>query len=230
MEEFQKKIGYRFNNEKLLETALTHSSYSKEKGHEMEFNERLEFLGDAFFDAVIGEELFRAFPEKGEGFLSRTRASLVCEDSLVKVARDVKVGRLILLGHGEDKSGGREKNSILADSMEAVMGAVFLDGGYEAVRAVVLKLFSELIEEARSGRAIVKDYKTRLQELLQADGGTLETMKYVDVGAEGPDHDKIFTVRLEIEGEPVSEGKGKSKKQAQQAAAEAVLKRRGNAF
>lgn len=230
MQEFQNRIGYRFKNEKLLETALTHSSYSREKGAAIEYNERLEFLGDAFFDAVIGEELFRDFPDQEEGFLSRTRASLVCEKSLVNVARKVNLGSLLLLGHGEEKTGGRERDSILADAMEAVIGAIFLDGGYEAVRETVLKLFADAITDAKAGKLVVEDYKTALQEVLQAEGKTLDKVKYVDAGTEGPDHDKTFTVRLEIEGEPAAEGKGKSKKQAQQAAAEVALKRRQDAI
>lgn len=230
MQEFQNRIGYKFKNEKLLETALTHSSYSREQGEGTAYNERLEFLGDAFFDAVISEEFFKAFPDQEEGFLSRTRASLVCEKSLVKVARNVKLGRLLLLGRGEEKSGGRNRDSILADAMEAVIGAVFLDGGYEAVREMVLRLFDEGISDAKAGKLIVRDYKTALQEVLQAEGTSLDKVKYVDAGDEGPDHDKTFTVRLEIEGEPYAEGKGKSKKQAQQAAAEMALKRRQDAI
>ena len=230
MQEFQNLIGYRFKNEKLLETALTHSSYSREKGAGVEYNERLEFLGDAFFDAVIGEELFKVFPDQEEGFLSRTRASLVCEKSLAVIARKVNLASVLLLGHGEDKSGGRNRDSILADAMEAVIGAVFLDGGYEAVREMVLKLFADAIEDAKAGKLVVTDYKTALQEVLQAEGKTLDMMRYVDVGAEGPDHNKVFTVRLEIEGEPAAEGKGRSKKQAQQVAAEVALKRRQDAI
>ena len=132
--QLEEKLQYKFNNKKLLMTAVTHSSYVKEHCHEEKSNERLEFLGDAFFDAIIGEELFHIFPHEEEGFLSRIRATLVCEKSLAQEAKKLELGQYLLLGNGEEKSGGRTRESILADCMEAIIGAVYLDGGFEAVK------------------------------------------------------------------------------------------------
>ena len=225
MKSIEEKIGYSFKDRKLLETALTHSSYAREKGGGT-FNERMEFLGDAMLDAIAGEELYKEFPGKGEGFLSRTRASLVCEKFLFEVAVRLNLGEYLLLGAGEDKTGGRQRPSILADAVEALIGAVFLDGGYEAAKQVVLELLSEGLQDAREGKLLVTDYKTALQELLQAEGASASDIQYVDAGQSGPDHDKVFTVRLMINGRQEAEGVGKSKKQAQQNAAEQALSRR----
>ena len=224
----QQKLGYTFRDPDLLETALTHSSYSKEHGEGARSNERLEFLGDAFFDAIIGEELFRIFPDREEGWLSRIRATIVCEKSLAAQARKLELGDFLLLGHGEEKSGGRRRESILADATEALIGAIYLDGGYEAVRQVVLDLFRGVIDDTRRGIFIVYDYKTHLQEVLQARGIT--DIRYQMTGEEGPDHDKTFTVALYIDGVPSSQGRGKSKKQAEQNAAMKALKEELNEF
>ena len=224
----QKNLGYTFRDPDLLETALTHSSYSKEHGEGARSNERLEFLGDAFFDAIIGEELFRIFPDREEGWLSRIRATIVCEKSLAAQARKLELGDFLLLGHGEEKSGGRRRESILADATEALIGAIYLDGGYEAVRQVVLDLFRGVIDDTRRGIFVVYDYKTHLQEVLQARGIT--DIRYQMTGEEGPDHDKTFTVALYIDGVPSSQGRGKSKKQAEQNAAMKALKEELNEF
>ena len=224
----QQKLGYTFRDPDLLETALTHSSYSKEHGEGARSNERLEFLGDAFFDAIIGEELFRIFPDREEGWLSRIRATIVCEKSLAAQARKLELGDFLLLGHGEEKSGGRRRESILADATEALIGAIYLDGGYEAVRQVVLDLFRGVIDDTRRGIFVVYDYKTHLQEVLQARGIT--DIRYQMTGEEGPDHDKTFTVALYIDGVPSSQGRGKSKKQAEQNAAMKALKEELNEF
>ena len=162
-ERFEKKINYEFRDKLLLKTALTHSSYVKEHGRGVRSNERLEFLGDAFFDAIIGEKLFRIFPDKEEGFLSRTRATLVCEKSLSDKAKMLNMGEYILLGKGEEHSGGRHRESILADAMEAVIGAVYLDGGFEAAKDMVIGLFKDVIEDTRHGKYVITDYKTVLQ-------------------------------------------------------------------
>lgn len=197
---------------------------------EVVHNERLEFLGDAFLDAIISVELYHLFPNKEEGFLSRVRASLVCEKSLVLQAHRIGLGEYLRLGHGEEKTGGRGRDSILADALEAVIGAVYIDGGYEAAREMVLNIFKDAIEDTKNGKFVVQDYKTALQELLQSQGLKIEDIRYKDVGQEGPEHAKIFTVRLLIKGKAVAEGKGKSKKQAQQNAAELALARRKDAF
>ncbi|MBQ9060504.1 MAG: ribonuclease III [Firmicutes bacterium] len=211
-----------FHDPILLETALTHSSYSKEHSGESRSNERLEFLGDAFFDAIIGEELFHMFPEKEEGWLSRIRATIVCEKSLAAQARKLDLGSFLLLGHGEEKTGGRRRESILADAAEALIGAVYLDGGYDAVKSVVLEVFRDVIDDTKRGIFVVYDYKTHLQEVLQAHGIT--DIRYQMTGEKGPDHDKTFTVGLYIDGALSAEGKGKSKKQAEQNAAMKALK------
>lgn len=226
MKGIEEKIAYSFKNKDLLKTALTHSSYSREQSKTEAHNERLEFLGDALLDAIIGEELFRIFPDKEEGFLSKTRASLVCEKSLYNLAKKIDLGDYLRLGNGEEKTGGRNRNSILADAVEAVIGAVFLDGGYDKTREVVLEGFADLIEDTKMGKLVVTDYKTALQERLQAEGIRSDNIEYVDIGQEGPDHDKVFTVSLIIGDKTIAQGKGKSKKQAQQNAAEAALSRR----
>ena len=227
-ERFEKKIGYEFRDKSLLKTALTHSSYVKEHGRGVRSNERLEFLGDAFFDAIIGEKLFKIFPDKEEGFLSRTRATLVCEKSLSEEAKKLNVGEYLLLGRGEEHSGGRYRESILADAMEAIMGAVYLDGGFEAAKNMVIGLFSDVIEDTRHGKYVMTDYKTVLQEELQSR--KITDIKYVLLEENGPDHDKTFKVELMVNGKGETRGEGKSKKQAEQKAAKAMLEREHNAL
>ena len=230
MKTIEKKIGYSFRDKGLLQTALTHSSYARDRNGLGDYNERLEFLGDAMLDAIAAEELYKVFSDREEGFLSRTRASLVCERFLFEVAQQLELGNYLRLGAGEKKTGGRERPSILADAVEAIIGAVFLDGGYEAARSVVLELLKDGFREVREGRTIITDYKTALQELLQAEGIAAADIQYVDAGQSGPDHDKVFTVRLNIKGIEEAEGVGKSKKQAQQDAAGKALSRRRHAI
>lgn len=217
----QRELGYTFHDRSLLMTALTHSSYSREQERHPACNERLEFLGDAFFDAIVGEELFRMFPDREEGFLSRIRATIVCERSLAQTARRLDLGQYLLLGHGEEKTGGRQRESILADAMEALIGAVYLDGGFDAVKRTVLGLFRTVIDDTKQGKLIIHDYKTHLQERLQAKGIT--DIRYELTGEEGPDHNKTFTVCLSVNDAPLAQGRGKSKKQAEQMAAQRAL-------
>ncbi|MDO4869404.1 MAG: ribonuclease III [Bacillota bacterium] len=224
LRELQNKLGYDFRDESLLETALTHSSYTRERNRHVRCNERLEFLGDAFFDAIIGEELYRSFPDEEEGFLSRIRATIVCEKSLAMKAEAFDLGAYLLLGKGEEKTGGRTKVSILADAMEALMGAIYLDGGFEAVKTAVLRIFEDVLQDARKGIYIITDYKTALQEIVQRNGNV--DIKYELVGETGPDHNKTFNVALYINDVLQAEGTGKSIKQAEQHAAEEALKRR----
>lgn len=221
--QLEEELGYSFCDKTLLKNAVTHSSYIKGHGDEEQSNERLEFLGDAFFDAIIGEELYKIFPQKEEGFLSRVRASLVCEKSLAKAARMHNIGNYILLGNGEEKSGGRNRESILADTMEAIIGAIHLDGGFEAARKWVLEIFGDAIADAVKGKYIITDYKTALQEKLQHEGIT--DIRYKLIREIGPDHDKTFEVQLVVNGVPETTGMGKSKKQAEQHAAEAMIER-----
>lgn len=221
IKQVQEALGYTFRNPQILMTALTHSSYSREAGNGCQCNERLEFLGDAFFDAIIGEELYRMFPDREEGWLSRIRATIVCEKSLAQAAHRLQLGQYLLLGHGEEKTGGRSRESILADAMEAIIGAVYLDGGFPSARTTVLRLFRQVIDDTRRGKFIVHDYKTHLQEKLQARGIT--AIRYEMVKETGPDHNKTFTVCLYVEDTPASQGSGRTKKQAEQMAARRAL-------
>ncbi|MDO4552179.1 MAG: ribonuclease III [Bacillota bacterium] len=219
--DFQKRLGYSFHRAELLETALTHSSFSNEsKGACPEDNERLEFLGDAVFDLLISEYLYEKAAHVEEGVLTRLRAAVVCEASLARCGERLGVGRVLRLGRGEETGGGRARTSILADAMEAVIAAIYLDGGMEAARAFVLSAFGDAVEEAMSGKRL-EDYKTELQEKLQALGRVHIT--YQVEREEGPDHAKVFHVVAMVNGKPVGRGAGKNKKEAEQRAAKAAL-------
>lgn len=226
---FQEKISYEFFQEELLLQALTHSSYTKEKNlPRVQCNERLEFLGDAFLDAIIGEELYKAFPRESEGFLTKLRAMIVCEEALVEIGNSLDIGTFIMLGKGEDKSGGRERHSIIADAVEALLGAIYLDGGYLKVRDFTIETFKGRLEEAKSGK-LNRDYKSTLQEKKQKAGSV--NIKYVTLSSDGPSHNKTFFVEVVIDGVPCGRGNGKSKKEAEQnAAKKALLGGNENAF
>ena len=219
--DFQGKIGYKFKDESLLLRALTHSSYinDKKESHQIN-NERLEFLGDSLFGAIISEELYRRLDRAFEGALTKLRAQIVCEKSLAWHGRQIEIGEQILLGKGEEFTGGRDKEALIADALEAVIGAVFLDGGYEAAKAVVLKIFGKHVDEAIKGR-LGSDYKTELQEKLQAMGEV--KISYKLEKEEGPDHDKVFYIALYCAGKLIGNGRGKSKKEAEQNAAKEAL-------
>ena len=223
MNNFEQLIGYKFNNPNLLERALTHSSYNKEKNTKHQDNERLEFLGDAFFDAIVSAELFKMMKGVTEGKLTKTRALVVCENSLAKSARKLGLGQYIYIGHGEEVGGGRDKDSILADAMEAVIGAIYLDGGFEPTEKFVLRYFSETIKDAAEGK-LFSDYKSEVQEFIQKNGRNL-AITYSTVREEGPAHSKTFFVNLSYDGNVLGEGSGKSKKEAEQQAAKAALAR-----
>ena len=223
MNNFEQLIGYKFNNPNLLERALTHSSYNKEKHTKHQDNERLEFLGDAFFDAIVSAELFKMMKGVTEGKLTKTRALVVCENSLAKSARKLGLGQYIYIGHGEEVGGGRDKDSILADAMEAVIGAIYLDGGFEPTEKFVLRYFSETIKDAAEGK-LFSDYKSEVQEFIQKNGRNL-AITYSTVREEGPAHSKTFFVNLSYDGNVLGEGSGKSKKEAEQQAAKTALAR-----
>lgn len=215
-------IDYEFNDVQLLKNALTHSSYSSE--HRLPYssnNERLEFIGDAYVDAAIGAELFKIMKDAPEGVLSKNRADVVREESLADAARRIGLGDYIYLGKGEESTGGRNKDSILADTFEAMIGAIILDGGYEAGKEVILRLLDNKIKLAVEGK-LRQDYKTMLQEKLQ-ENGTSVRMKYNIVSESGPDHNKTFTVELTVNNVTVGTGSGKSKSKAEQAAAKDAL-------
>lgn len=215
-------IGYRFADSELLTRALTHRSYSNEQTIPSQHNERLEFLGDAVLDLVIGERLYLDFPELPEGELTRLRAEVVNERVLADAARAVGLGDSLLLGRGEDRSGGRTKESLLANALEALIGAVFRDGGWESARLVTERLLEAHLAEAvacKGGR----DYKTRLQEYLQTTRGCLPN--YLLAGSTGPDHERVFHVEVRIGSVVLGCGEGRSKKAAEQEAASQALAR-----
>jgi ribonuclease-3 len=221
------KIKYKFTDTDLLKTALSHSSYANECGlSKFDSNERLEFLGDAILEGFISEELYSRLPQVEEGALTRLRAYIVCEKSLFRIAGSFSLGDFLNLGKGEESGGGRERASIVSDALEALIGAVYLDGGADAARRFVMETFAEVIEEAVSGE-IGDDYKSNLQERLQV-GGKVDIRYLVD-RQEGPDHDKMFHVSVLKNGERIGRGSGRSKKQAEQAAAKNALERSARA-
>lgn len=215
-------IGYEFSDLSLLQNALTHSSYCYE--HKLKYNEnneRLEFLGDAVLDAVIAEVMYYRLAENEEGDLSKLRAAVVCEESLLRKAEDLHLTDYIRMGHGEETSGvKRKKRSLVADAVEAVLGAIYLDSGWESVRSVITRLFDDIIEDALEGR-LRHDYKTALQEYLQSSGNQRIVYKIED--ERGPDHDKTFFAVLKNNGVVMGHGSGSTKKQAEQNAAKEAL-------
>ena len=218
MKSLEEKLGYTFQDKSLLENALTHSSCANESKGRLHSNERLEFLGDSILGMVVAEHLYRNHPDLPEGELTRTRAALVCEESLVEVAHDLGLGDYLKLGKGEEAGGGRTRPSIRADAVEAVLAAVYLDGGIGSARKIIQKyILSREIEGLNSQR----DYKTALLELVQRESG--QSLKYRLTGSEGPDHDKRFFVEVDLNGQPVGAGKGHSKKEAEQMAAKAAI-------
>lgn len=221
MKTLEAKLGYTFRDEQLLENALTHSSYANEhRSKGVLSNERLEFLGDAILGLVVADHLYRNRPELPEGDLTRIRAALVCESSLVEVARGLDLGRYLKLGRGEEGCGGRRRPSILADAVEAVLAAVYLDGGIGQVRQIISTL---IIDQGEQKVAKGRDFKTMLQELAQRETGRV--LSYELVGESGPDHHKTFSMQVLLNGQLVGEGQGHSKKEAEQAAAQAALER-----
>lgn len=207
-------LGYRYKNKLLLQTALSHTSYANETYQDsLRSYERLEFLGDSILGFVAAEYLFRTFPTKHEGELTRIRAELVCEKNLAHVARQLDIGSELLLGHGEEQGGGRDRSSILCDVMESLIAAAYLDGGFDAARGIVERVILPKLTE------VVKthDYKTELQELVQRKKD--QVLSYELTGESGPDHCKEFSVRVLLNGTPVGEGSGTSKKRAEQNAA-----------
>ena len=223
MRELEKKLNYTFRDPGLLGEALSHSSYANEhRSAGLRSNERLEFLGDSVLGFVTAEFLFLQHPDLPEGDLTRIRAALVCEQSLYEVARKLDLGRYLKLGRGEEAGGGRERTSILADATEAVFAAVYLDGGIGAASALIHRVLldaerEEVVEERR------RDYKTALQELVQRQAD--QVLTYRMIGEEGPDHDKTFLAEVLLNGTQVGTGSGHSKKEAEQSAAKAALRK-----
>ena len=221
LNELEAAIGYRFRNIGLLQNALSHSSYANERWHNsLLSNERLEFLGDSVLGMLVAEYLFRSFPERPEGELTRMRADMVCETTLAAAATRIGIGEHLQLGHGEERFGGRRRDSILADAMESVIAAAFLDGGLDAAKGIVQQFILVEVPVKRMHNA---DYKTQLQELVQQKKN--QTLSYALVGESGPDHDKQFQVEVSLNGTVVGSGSGSSKKRAEQQAARTAIER-----
>ena len=219
IKDLEAAIGYQFHNISLLQNALTHSSYANERWHNsLLSNERLEFLGDSILGMLVAEYLFRTFPDRPEGELTRMRADMVCVKTLAAVANSIHLGDHLLLGHGEEQGGGRSRNSILADAMESVIAACFLDGGMEAALRFIKRFILVEVPVTKLHNA---DYKTQLQELVQQKRN--QVLSYTLAGETGPDHDKQFEVEVSLNGNVVGRGKGSSKKRAEQDAARAAI-------
>ena len=218
IKDLEAAIGYRFKNIMLLQNALSHSSYANEHWHNsLMSNERLEFLGDSVLGMVVAEYLYRNFPDRPEGDLTRMRADMVCEQALAAVANKIELGKHLLLGHGEEQ-GGRNRASILADAVESVIAASFLDGGMEAARAFIEKF---ILCDVPVTRLHNQDYKTALQEQVQKKKD--QQLTYTLVGESGPDHDKHFDVAVFLNGKKIGQGSGSSKKRAEQDAARSAM-------
>lgn len=229
LDQLQEKLSYRFKQADLLRQAITHKSYLHENRDQVQQeNERLEFLGDAVLDLVVAELLIKRFPEATEGELSKAKAKLVSEPMLSQIARQIEMGRFVLLGKGEELTQGREKASILADTLEAVIAALYLDGGLSVAESFVARCFERPIRdlaEPRGAESLMRpyfDYKTSLQELCQKEFETLPA--YELLRESGPDHEKLFEVQLSIAGRIISQGVGRTKKEAEQQAAKEALK------
>ena len=221
LKDLEAVIGYKFRNISLLQNALTHSSYANERWHNsLLSNERLEFLGDSVLGMLVAEYLYRSFPNRPEGELTRMRADMVCEQTLAAAANRIGLGEHLLLGHGEEQGGGRTRNSILADAMESVIAASFLDGGMEAALQIVRTFIFVEVPVTKLHNA---DYKTQLQEMVQQKKN--QTLAYELVGQSGPDHDKRFDVEVSLNGVVVGSGSGSSKKRAEQNAARAAIEK-----
>ena len=219
LHELETALGYIFQNKALLREAMTHSSFSNEGNRHEHDNERLEFLGDSVLSLIVAEHLFTHYQHYPEGDLTKLRASLVCEKSLFRFAQKINLGSFMLLGKGEEHTGGRERPSIVSDAFEATLAAIYLDGGYEAAKTFVLRFLPEKINLQQIN--MLNDYKTALQEIIQKNRE--EKVEYVLTGESGPDHNKSFTVEVHLNSNVIGKGTGRSKKQAEQLAAKEAL-------
>lgn len=220
MLEIEGKLGWEYREPTLLHNALTHSSYANEQNSRS--NERLEFLGDSVLSLIVSRYLYTRYPKKPEGELTRLRASLVCEKALAGFAEQMGLGQYLLLGHGEEQSGGRKRPSILSDAFEAVLASLYLDGGFDIAERFVLRFVKEALERHDED---MRDYKTALQEIIQKNAE--EKVRYILVSEEGPDHDKRFTVEVRLNSNVIGTGVAHSKKKAEQLAAKEALQLMG---
>ena len=220
----EEKLGYKYNNISLLENALTHSSYANEmkaRGKKIESNERLEFLGDSVLALITSEYIFLKLKSYKEGDLTKVRAAVVCEESLCSFSENLDLGKALYLGNGEIASKGRGRKSILADAFEAILGSIFLDGGLDAAKTFLLRFIEKAIGDfIKEGD--IKDYKSLLQQLIQQNG-TGEVLEYIIVSESGPDHEKIFEIKVVLNNNILGKGTGRSKKTAEQNAAHEAL-------
>ncbi len=223
MKPLEENLRYEFKNKKLLINALTHSSYANEARDGVSSNERLEFLGDSVLSIVVSEYIYKEFNNLPEGELTKLRASLVCEKSLCQFSRELDLGKYLRLGKGEDKGGGRERDSILADAFEAVLAAMYLDGGFNVAKNHVMRFIKN--ELKHTDDEVFKDYKTALQEIIQKNPE--ESVTYILTKETGPDHDKVFEVEVRLNSNTIGKGMGKNKKQAEQSAAKEALRLMG---
>ncbi len=224
MKDFENRIEYKFKNPKLLEEALTHSSYANEhRDKRIKCNERLEFLGDAVLSVVVADYIFENYPDLPEGELTKLRSALVCEKALYMFGKQIKLGEYLLLSRGEKNGGGAERPSIVSDAFEAVIAAIYLDGGLEAARKHILRFVIPEVKNMRTKP--FKDYKTTLQEIVQKNPG--EILEYNMVSESGPDHDKHFVFEVYLNSNVIGKGGGHSKKEAEQNAAREALELMG---
>lgn len=223
MKNFEKNLDYKFKNKKLLENALTHSSFANENKSSLSSNERLEFLGDSVLSIIVSDYIYNNFPDLPEGQLTKMRASLVCEQTLCKFSKELGMGAALKFGNGERQSGGAERPSILADAFEAVLAAIYIDGGMESAKKHVLRFIKEELKNHTS--QAVKDYKTVLQEIIQKNPE--EKITYVMISESGPEHQKEFEFEVRLNSNTIGKGKGRSKKQAEQMAAKQALELMG---
>ncbi len=222
--QLEKKLGVEFNDIAHLNAALIHTSYANEAGRQSDSNERLEFLGDAVLELASSTYLYKNFKNLSEGELTKTRASIVCQTTLAKLSKNLGLGKMLLLGRGEEISGGRERISILEDTFEAIIGAIYLDLGWEVAKDYIIRQLAPEFANARVGENL-KDYKSLLQEFIQREPN--KKVEYIELGSSGPDHMKIFEYAAKIDGKIYGKGKGKTKKFAEQVAAHETLKQFG---
>lgn len=223
IEKLEKKISYKFKCKQNLVLALTHSSFANEnKSEKIGNNERLEFLGDSVLNLIISERIFSDYPELAEGEMTKKRANIVCESSLMKCSNDLGLGEFILLGKGEELTGGRNRASILSDVFEALIGAIYIDGGIKSARGFINRVMNRLIKDSVNGMNFM-DYKTQLQEIVQKNNSC--AVSYEIVEEKGPDHDKHFVTQVKISGRVAGRGEGKSKKESEQNAAKEALEK-----
>lgn len=221
LKELEKETGYTFKDPGNLVLALTHSSYANEKkAAGLKSNERLEFLGDSVLNIVTSDYIYRNYPELHEGEMTRTRAAVVCEASLMRCAERIRLGEYLFLGKGEENTGGRTRSSILSDAFEALIGAIYIDGGISAARRFILRYMEDIYQDIDRQNEF-RDYKTLFQEIIQKQSD--QKIHYRILDESGPDHDKTFTAQVLVGNEPYGEGKGRSKKEAEQNAAKDAI-------